>query len=496
VKLRMRLALTTLAMALPVGLCMGWLHLAMQVSAVETALSDYALAHMTAEGRERCEASPQDWSQEPPPPRPFWPPSRGESPLGGPPDRPPPERGENRPPRRRGPPRGTRLYAYDTNLVSLNPRAPVLEASLVEALREGRSVASQAPGHGPGGPRDALVRMPWNSGPCAYVLVQWQGRPGPAGEELSPIPLESWLMPPVLALVGVLFALGPVVRRLRQLTREVKIFVRGAYQGRLTTHGDDEISELARAFDEAGREVHAQMDLKEQRERALRTFLENTTHDVMIPLTVLQGHLAELQRRGARGEPVESSVVAAASQEAHYMAALLHNLGAAARLEAGEPGVQRVPVDLNALVERCVSRHRPIARQQGVQLDHAVPERPVSVLGDDTLIEQAVSNVIYNAVRYNARGGHVAVLLEHPTADTFRLRVLDDGPGIPEHELPLIVQRHVRGDAARTRGPGGHGLGLNIASRVAQLHDWTLRLGRSEYGGLQVDFLGPGPAAT
>ena len=497
-KLRMRLALTTVAVAIPVALCMGWIHIALQIQAVETALSDYALAHMTAEGHERCEASPETWSQEPPPPRPFWPPSR-DNPLGGPPDGPPPGEGRGRgppperhddgPPRRRKPRGGTRLYAYDSDLVARNPKAPPLDPSLVNAMRQGEDVASRAPGFGPGGPRDALVRMPW-SGPCAFVLVQWQGRPGPKQEGFSPIPLEFWLLPTLLALVGVLLALGPVVRRLRQLTDEVKIFVRSTYQGRITVRGDDEISELARAFDEAGREVNAQMDLKEKREQTLRSFLENTTHDVMIPLTVLQGHLAEIQRKTARSEPLEASVVAAASQEAHYMAALIHNLGAAARLEAGEPGVQRAPVDLNALVARCLGRHRPIARQQGVQLEHAVPEPPVHVLGDDTLLEQAVSNIIYNAVRYNARGGHVAVVLEREAGATFRLRVLDDGPGIPEHELPHIMERHVRGDAARTRGPGGHGLGLHIASRVTALHGWKIQLGRSEYGGLQVDFLG------
>ncbi|WP_434386174.1 sensor histidine kinase [Melittangium boletus] len=516
-RLRVRLALTTVAVAIPVALCMGWIHLALQTQAVERALSDYALAHMSAEGRARCEASPATWSPEPPPPRPFWASSRhgdlgppgpppeggfGRGPGRGPPPEdgfgrgpPPDEDGLGRGPPRRKKPRSTRLYAYGADLVSLNPRAPALAPALAQALREGDNMASRASGLGPESPRDVLVRMPW-TGPCAFVLVQWQGRPESRDEGVSPIPLEFLFMPTGLALVGVLFALGPVVRRLRQLTDEVKVFVRGAYQGRITVRGEDEISELARAFDEAGREVHAQMGLKEERERALRTFLENTTHDVMIPLTVLQGHLAELQRHAAHGEPVEAAVVAAASQEAHYMAALIHNLGAAARLEAGEPGVQRVDVDLNALVARCVSRHRPIARPQGVQLEHAVPEPPVHVRGDDTLLEQAVSNVIYNAVRYNARDGHVAVVLEHLPGGAFRLRVLDDGPGIPEHELPHIMERHVRGDAARTRGPGGHGLGLNIAARVTALHGWTLQLGRSEYGGLQVDFLGEAlPAA-
>ncbi|MDC0711829.1 HAMP domain-containing sensor histidine kinase [Stigmatella sp. ncwal1] len=487
-KLRMRLALMTVAVAVPVALCMGWLHVASQVRALESALSEYALAHMLSGGRERCEASPTDWSIVPPPSRP-----------GGGGDRGPPPKPRGRPHGPRPPP-GSRLYAYDAQLSAHNPAAPALDASLVESMREGRALASRASAFGVDEPREVLVRMPWGTGPCAFALVQWPGRFNTEERPTVPFPHEYWLIPTGIALAGVLFALGPVVRRLRQLTGEVRTFVRSAYQGSITQQGNDEISELARAFDDAGREVRAQMDLKEKREQTLRSFLENTTHDVMIPLTVLQGHLAELQQHAAKGTPVEASVVAAASQEAHYMAALIHNLGAAARLEAGEPSVQRVPVNLNALVERCVGRHRPIARQQGVQLDYAIPDPPVSLTGDDTLIEQAVSNVIYNAVRYNARGGHVAVVLEREPGPAFRLRVLDDGPGIPEGELSRLVERRVRGDAARTRGPGGHGLGLNIAWKVAVLHGWSLQLGRSEYGGLQVDFLGelssePAPGA-
>ncbi|WPB82194.1 HAMP domain-containing sensor histidine kinase [Archangium violaceum] len=496
-KLRMRLAITTVAVAIPVALCMAWIHRAVEARALETALSEYALAHMLSGGRERCEAAPESWSSEPrgPPPPGDWkepgsrPPPEWRS--GGPPPLPPGGGGPGGPGGPR-PPRGTRLFAYDSELSARNPAAPRLDASLVEAMRRGQDVASLSSGSGMQEPRRILVRMPWGSGPCAFVLVHWPERFGPR-EKFPSIPLEFWLFPSVLALAGVLFALGPVVGRLRQLTREVRTFVGSAYQGSITLRGNDEISELARAFDEAGHEVRAQMELKEKREQTLRSFLENTTHDVMIPLTVLQGHLAELQQHAARGETVEASVVAAASQEAHYMAALIHNLGAAARLEAGEPSVQRAPVDLNALVERCIGRHRPIARGQGVQLDYAVPEAPVRVIGDDTLIEQAVSNVIYNAVRYNTRGGHVAVVLERLPSNTFRLRVVDDGPGIPENELPHVVERRVRGDAARTRGPGGHGLGLNIAWRVSVLHDWRLQLGPSEYGGLQVDFLGELP---
>lgn len=87
-------------------------------------------------------------------------------------------------------------------------------------------MASLSSGFGREEPRQVLVRMPWGSGPCAFVLVH-------------------------------------------------------PYQGSITLRGNDEISELARAFDEAGHEVRSQMELEEKREQTLRSFLENTTHDVM-----------------------------------------------------------------------------------------------------------------------------------------------------------------------------------------------------------------------
>jgi signal transduction histidine kinase len=128
-------------------------------------------------------------------------------------------------------------------------------------------------------------------------------------------------------------------------------------------------------------------------------------HDVMTPLTVLQGHLSSMQQRTGRGESAEAAVLASAMGEAHYIASLVHNLAAAARLEAGAPQVQRAPVDLNAVIARVIGRHQPIARQRRISLESGVPEAPVWVSGDVTLIEQAVSNVVFNGIHWSAASG-------------------------------------------------------------------------------------------
>jgi signal transduction histidine kinase len=177
----------------------------------------------------------------------------------------------------------------------------------------------------------------------------------------------------------------------------------------------------------------------------------------MIPLTVLQAHLATMQEHEQEGRPRDGAILTSAMDEAHYLGALMHNLGAVAKLDAGVREPVMGAVDLNALVHRVVSRHRAIARRLDIALDFAVPDELVATAGDVTLL---------------------------------------DGPGIPADELRQLVDRGFRGNDARTRSPEGQGLGLNIALRVAELHRFTLRFGASEYGGLQVDLEGRRETAT
>ncbi|WP_437593581.1 sensor histidine kinase [Sorangium sp. So ce1000] len=498
-KLRKRLAVTTIAAVLPVMLALSWYDAVLQHRAAERILTEFVHARMAA-GREECEAAPASWGGEiPRGPGPGARPGRPGPPGGPPPHRdlPPAERPRSeRPPPAEPPPPpggfGTRprarpavLFAYDAQLRAQNPAAPAVAEALAAKIQQD-DVAVQPFTWG-SDEVEVLVRMPWSAGPCAFVLAR--GTTDPAWGSILPA-TELWLLPMAVVLGAVLLAAGPVVRRIRKLTEAVRRSASTSYGSPIEVVGHDEIGELARAFNAAGAEIRAQLKEKDRREEALRHFLANTTHDVMIPLTVLQGHLTTLRQRAAEGRPVDVGVIVSAMDEAHYMASLVHNLATVARLDAAEAALQRSDVDLNALVLRVIGRHRPIARQVGVVIEGAVPPNPLIVQADVTLIEQAVSNVAYNAVRYNRPGGHVAVVLEPTSSDRFSLRVLDDGPGIEPGALSRLVERGARADQARTRAPDGQGLGLHIAYRAAELHGFRLTLRPSEQGGLEVELTG------
>jgi signal transduction histidine kinase len=481
-------------------------------------LVEYARLRMTTGGKEACEANPIGFQEPPPNLRPFGgPPPWMRGPRDARDPRPPPgagaplDPGDLRPqdPREPDPradprlremerrmlerddgPRPTpriELFAYGPDFESANPHAPQFPADLRASLEAPDDDAGRRENQG-----DALVttvaaRMAWAEGPCAIVLVR-RFDPRSGDSMLVDAAAASTL---VALLVGaVLLAVGPILRRLSKLEDGVKRSATTGYREPVQVEGRDEIADLATAFNTAGTEVKKQIDVVETREKTLRNFVENTTHDVMLPLTVLQGHLTRMRNDLARGAPIEREIVRESLEESHYLASLVQNLGAASKLEGDEPIARRDPLVLNALVERVILRHRSIAAEKGIELDFAVPESEVRTAGDVTLIEQAVSNVVHNAVRYNKSGGHVAVVLE-AAEGRFSLRVFDDGPGVAQDELARIRERSYRSDEARARHPDGMGLGLSIASDVAARHGFDLEFGASEAGGLEVRFSGP-----
>ncbi len=357
-------------------------------------------------------------------------------------------------------------FAYDLDFQSRHPHAPPFPRTLRHHLQ------LDEPQHHwfmPGAKflgATAIRRA--DSGPCAVVLVVWNVRGTPRGSMQRAL-IQTGALATVLTLLGLLLTV-PIVRRIRRLEEAVHRARREPFSVELA--GSDELSHLADAFDETFSALRS-------REQALEQYIANTTHDLAIPLTVLQHRLQKLASQND-GEDIRVAL-----EESHYIAALIANMRSAAKLENPEALATTLPVELGPLVERVVGRHAPIARQKGVELDWVADD--CVVLGEPTLIEQALSNLVQNAVQYNASGGHVVVILERHGAH-FLLAVADDGPGIPDEMLADVLARGVRADAARSRNEDGQGFGLSIVNRVCGLHGWELDL-RND-AGLRVEITG------
>ena len=461
---RGRVTVAMIAIALPAVVLVVTLSWRARRDAQVDALAAAVVARMEAVGRARCEADPTRFGLGP------WGRRAGRHGRGrwaGP-----------------GPLAAARVTAYDAALQPASPHAPPLDEDVRETLDEDGVALVR----GFGGDAGVAVRMPWSDGPCAVVVVQprdpqWQRADAALWREVGFAVLVI-----AVALGVALIALGPPLGRLRRLSEEVRRAADEGYGRPTTVGGADEIGEVARAFDAAAQRVRQDVERIEARDRALTEYVDATTHDLAIPLTVLQGRLSEADAQLRTSGRVEPAVLEGALAESQFLSQLVGNMAAASRLDTGAPNVEHRPVDLVALVERVAARHKPVARHHHLSLEYAVPDGPVVVQGDDILLERAVSNLVHNAIRHRADAegaeGRVALLLEtFDAARRFCITVLDDGPGVDD----ALVARLQRGDDV-TEGhrSRGRGLGLRIVRSVAAAHRLTLTFGRGSEGGLEV----------
>jgi signal transduction histidine kinase len=455
-KLRPRLLLTAIIVAVPLTVALFALNAHLRARDLRQSIERVAEGLLTDDTRERCESNP-NWF------------------LAGPrPDRPRPEVlaapdadvNAPRPPTQTLP---FEYFAYDEAFTALSSAAPRFPVELRQALRSGGTsrqvVGDYSIREGTG--VQVAVMTGWERSPCAVLLIRMQ-QPTRAWFE------SGWLFLATLTalLAAALIAAGPMIMRVRKLGLDARQSASDEYRSTISVGGRDELSALAFAFNEAAADIRTRATDVRDREDSLRRYLANTAESVTRPLLDLERRLGEVARSADR------AAIAQAVVDAHSLAMRIQNLSAAATLRMSIESASRDAIDLNALVGRVVARSEPFAAAAGVTIKAALGTPPVVVQADTTLVEQAVSNLVDNAVRYNRVGGQVIVQLDRTNDGRFSLRVVDDGPGAPDEVIAkLNANRRFRGDEGKSGRSGELGLGLAIVREVSDRFNihWAFR---------------------
>jgi len=249
----------------------------------------------------------------------------------------------------------------------------------------------------------------------------------------------------------------------------------------------DEIGDVSRALADAHRRMLDHERLLSAQYTALRMQQVNIAHDLRTPLTSLLMSLENARDAALTDDEDPGDSIRDAMAEALYMTSLVQNLRIASRMDAGFASLgARAPLDLVMLVQRVANRFRLLAKGGGTEIHVAYPDEPVMVEGDDTMIEQLVTNLVQNSLTYGGGIDQQLIINLDASDGRFTLDVLDEGPGISPDALELITERWVRGSAGKGRSKSGQGLGLAIVSEVATVHDWTLSLENREERGLRA----------
>lgn len=272
---------------------------------------------------------------------------------------------------------------------------------------------------------------------------------------------QALLLAAGLALLLGMF-LGAVLARtlaapLGQVSAAAGAIAAGDLSQRVPERGTVETKALARSFNQMAGNL-------EQAEQLRRNLLADVAHELRTPLTVIQGNLQALLD-GVY--PLERAEIATVYDETRLLSRLVADLRELAQAEAGQLKLHLGPVDATAVLAQTVDSFALLAQEEQVSLQLDSPTDLPPAQADPDRLAQVLRNLIANAVRHAAPGGHVWVSAR-PEQGRLRISVADDGPGIPAADLPHVFDRFWRGDPARSRDSGGSGLGLAITRHLVE----------------------------
>jgi signal transduction histidine kinase len=273
------------------------------------------------------------------------------------------------------------------------------------------------------------------------------------------------------AAAGIVLALGcaqllarGTTAPLREMAAVATAMARGEHGRQVAVMSNDEVGELARAFNRMTAEF-AETD------RLRRDLVANVSHELRTPIGALQALLENVIEGVSEADPETLRAMLAQTRRLGRLVTQLLDLS---RLEAGEQ-----PFDIRSFPVREVlenaAREARLHAPEGVVFSIDAPAG-LRAQGDPERIHQVVMNLLENAVRYSPRPGHVALRASRGDR-TITLEVEDEGPGIAEDDLERVFERFYRGDGSESDG-GGAGLGLAIARWIVDLHGGTIRAER------------------
>jgi two-component system phosphate regulon sensor histidine kinase PhoR len=227
--------------------------------------------------------------------------------------------------------------------------------------------------------------------------------------------------------------------------------------------------------DERGGQIGALLTLNDvtelrRLERARSDFVANVSHEIRTPVTLIKGYAETLLGETPPEPETTAHFLETILRQADRLCGLVDDTLSLAGLERSEVtgDVPREKTGLRGVVDAAVNLFGAKAREKDLRIQVSCPQ-DLEVQGQAFLLEQALINLLDNAIKYSDSGGEVHVEVERVNGEV-EIRVRDTGQGIAQEHLPRIFERFYRIDKARSRGLGGTGLGLAIVKHIMNLH--------------------------
>ncbi len=266
----------------------------------------------------------------------------------------------------------------------------------------------------------------------------------------------------IISLAAVYFVSERVSRPLKEMSYAAKSFAQGKFNVRVPVRGDDEVAELATAFNNMAGSL-------EKLEENRSTFLSNISHDLRTPMTTISGFIDGILS-GAIPEDKTEHYLGVVSSEVKRLARLVNSLLDITRIQSGERKFNMRPFDVCELARQVLISCESRIDSKKLDVSFECDDDNMVAVADMDAIHQILYNLIDNAIKFSNEGGKLSLKL-HENAQKIFVSVRNTGDGIASNELPHVFDRFYKSDSSRGMDKSGLGLGLYISKTIMDQHN-------------------------
>ncbi len=246
---------------------------------------------------------------------------------------------------------------------------------------------------------------------------------------------------------------------------------------------------LTEEIEKFAKDKKIEIDTLKIREEYRKDFLGNVAHELKTPLFTVQGYLETLLDGAIDDKNVRKKYLQRANKAVDRLIYIVKDLDLITKLEAGELHVDPSEFDIIELIQNVFELLEMKSTKKEILLtfDIEYPE-PIYVNADREKIQQVLTNLLVNSIKYGQKQGTTEVSVENLIRNKIIIRVTDNGEGIPEQHVPRLFERFYRVDKSGSRNEGGSGLGLSIVKHIIEAHGEKIYVESVEEVGSEFSF--------
>lgn len=233
-----------------------------------------------------------------------------------------------------------------------------------------------------------------------------------------------------------------------------------------------DMATLTQEIDKFARDKKLEIETLKVREEYRKEFLGNVSHELKTPLFTVQGYLLTLLDGAMDDKRVSEKYLNRASKGLERLIYIVKDLDMITKLEVGDLRLNITTFDIVELVESVFDLLEMKAAKKKITLTFDIDyNSPIMVSADKERIQQVLTNLIVNSIKYGREKGTTEVSIENLIKNKVIVRVTDNGEGISKENLTRLFERFFRVDKSGSRKEGGSGLGLSIVKHIIEAHD-------------------------